>query len=120
MEIIFQAHHAVISDYMRQRAERILHRLAKRVRESVTEAIVRFERDSGDCRVELELKVPRHRRLVADGRGRFYGPALAIAAARLEAQLPTKDTVKTRTRARPHDRARVATTTFRLRRCPRS
>lgn len=103
MNIIFHAHHAVISDHMRQRAERIMHRLSRKVREEPTEAFVRFERDGGDCRVELELRVPRHRRLVAEARHRFYGPALALAATRLEAQLPTKDTVKTRTR----DRARM-------------
>ena len=37
---------------------------------------------------------------MAEGSARFYGPALALAASRLEAQLPVKDTVKTRTRAR--------------------
>ena len=92
---------------MRQRAERVMHRLAKRLRETPTEAIVRFERDSGDCRVELQLNAPRHRPMVAEARGRFYGPALALAAQRLEAQLPTKDTVKTRTRERARMIGRV-------------
>lgn len=100
MEIIFHSHHAVISDYMRQRAERVMTKIAKRLHETPTDAIVRFERDSGDCRVELQLNAPRHRPFVAEGRGRFYGPALAVAAARLQRQLPTKDTVKTRTRER--------------------
>jgi ribosome-associated translation inhibitor RaiA len=100
VEIIFQAHHAVISAHMRQRAERVMNKIAKRLHETATDAVVRFERDSGDCRVELQLNAPRHRPFVAEGRGRFYGPALAVAAARLEKQLPTKDTPKTRTRER--------------------
>jgi hypothetical protein len=37
-------------------------------------------------RVELEL-LARGRRLVAEGTGRYYGPALSSALAHLEAQL---------------------------------
>jgi len=107
VEIIFHAHHAVISPHMRQRAERAVQRIAKRLHTEPTEAIVRFERDSGDCRVELQLNAPRQRRIVAEGRGRFYGPALVQAAARLEAQLPRKDTPKTRTRQRARMLGRV-------------
>ena len=107
MEIIFHAHHAVISDHMRQRAERVMNRIAKRLHTEPTDAIVRFERDSGVCRVELQMNAPRQRRLVAEGHGRFYGPALAQAAARLEAQLPHKDTPKTRTRQRARMLGRV-------------
>ena len=107
MEIIFHAHHAVISAHMRQRAERAVNRIAKRLHTPPTEAIVRFERDSGVCRVELQLNAPRQRRLVAEGHGRFYGPALAEAASRLEAQLPHKDTPKTRTRERARMIGRV-------------
>ena len=100
MEIIFHAHHTVISDNMRKRAERAVARIAKRLHATPTEAIVRCERDSGACSVKLQINAPRQRRLVAEGHGRFYGPALAEAAHRLEAQLPQKDTPKTRTRAR--------------------
>ena len=107
MEIIFHAHHAVISDHMRQKAERAVNRIARRLHTEPTDAIVRFERDSGVCRVELQLNAPRQRRLVAEGRGRFYGPALTQAAGRLEAQVPRKDTPKTRTRQRARMIGRV-------------
>lgn len=86
MEIIFHAHHAVISDRMRARAERAVHKLAGRLRRPV-DAIVRFEQDGPMHRVEIMLHAPRRRALVAMARHRTFGPALAEAAARLETQL---------------------------------
>jgi ribosome-associated translation inhibitor RaiA len=86
VEIIFHAHHAVISNGMRERAFRALHKLAGRVRRPV-DAIVRFEQDGPVRRVEIVLHAPRRRSLVAQGYNRTYGPALAEAVARMEAQL---------------------------------
>ena len=99
MEIIFHAHHAVISDHMRQRAERLVRKLASRLSRPV-DAIVRFEQDNPVRRVEIVLHAPRCRRLVAEGSARNYGPALSQAAARMEAQLKrVKRTPKARARA---------------------
>ena len=99
MEIIFHAHHAVISDHMRQRAERLIRKLAGRLSRPV-DAVVRFEQDNPVRRVEIVLHAPRCRRLVAEGSARNYGPALSQAAARMEAQLKrVKRTPKARARA---------------------
>jgi ribosome-associated translation inhibitor RaiA len=99
VEIIFHGHHAVMSDHMRSRAERVVRKLASRLSRPV-DAIVRFERDGPTRRIELVLHAPRGRRLVAEGYGRTYGPALGEAAARLQAQLNhVKRTPKSRARA---------------------
>ena len=86
MQIIFHSHNAVISDAMKHRAEQLVAKLAERARRTV-DAVVRFERDGPVRRVEILLHAPRCRALVAEGRARTYGPALAEAAQRLQAQL---------------------------------
>ncbi|GAC1698838.1 MAG: hypothetical protein NVS9B3_16160 [Gemmatimonadaceae bacterium] len=85
MDVIFHAHNAVISDHLRLRAERGVRRVGRRLRRSM-EALVRVERDGRRCRIEIALRCPRHRTLVAEGTANFYGPALAAALARLDAQ----------------------------------
>ncbi|MDQ3696462.1 MAG: HPF/RaiA family ribosome-associated protein [Gemmatimonadota bacterium] len=98
MEIIFHAHRAVISDNMRARAERAVRKLATRVRRAV-HAVVRFEQDGPVRRVEVVLNAAGRRALVAEGVGRNYGPALAAAIERIEAQLEhRKRTPKARAR----------------------
>lgn len=89
MQIVFQAHHAVISDHMRARSERTVRKLAKKLKRAV-DAIVRFETDGKVRNVELILHAPGKRSLVAKGTARHYGPALAAAAARMDAQLAHK------------------------------
>jgi ribosome-associated translation inhibitor RaiA len=98
VDIIFQAHHATISDRMRARAERAVQKLAGRfVR--VVDAVVRFEEDGPTRRVEIVLRTPRRRNLVAEGHSRrFYGPALAEAVHRLQAQIPKKRLTRPRAR----------------------
>lgn len=85
MEIIFQAHHASVSPRLRERAERAVRKAALRVRRAV-DAVIRFEGDGPDRRVEIVLRAPRHRAIVAEGRDASFGPALSTAVARLEAQ----------------------------------
>jgi len=98
VEIIFQAHHATISDGMRARAERAVNKAARRLGRAV-DAVVRFEGDGPTRRVEIQLRSPRNRNLVAEGRSpRFFGPALAAAVDRLMAQIPKKDTPRARRR----------------------
>jgi ribosome-associated translation inhibitor RaiA len=99
VEIVIQSHHAAVSDGMRDRAMRAVEKLAARLRRAV-DAVVRFEEDGPTRRVEIVLHAPRQRRLVACGESRFFGPALAEAVTRLEAQArQTKATLKARTRA---------------------
>ena len=86
MDIIFQAHHAVISDLLRSRAERYVRKLAVMLGRPVN-ALVRFESDGRQRRVEIHLHAPRRHALVAEARHQTYGPALAAAAEHLAAQI---------------------------------
>ena len=99
VEIIFHAHKAVISSNMHARAERVVRKLAARLKRPV-DAIVRFEQDGPTRRVEILLHAPGKRSLVAEGSSRYFGPALTGAATRIEAQLRhLKRTPKARARA---------------------
>lgn len=86
MEILFQSHNATITDRLRERAERLVRRLATRLGR-VVDVTLRFEGDGKQRRVELVFHVAGGKRLVAEGTGRYYGPALAQAGSRLKAQL---------------------------------
>lgn len=86
MEIIFHAHHAVISARMRRRAELAVQRAAARLTRTV-DAIVRFEQDGPVKRVEIVLHAPRQRNIVALAEDRFYGRALSAAIDKLSAQV---------------------------------
>lgn len=98
MEILFQSHHAQVSDRMRERARIAVTKLGSRLVRAVN-AVVRFEEDGPTRRVEIVLHAPRRRAIVAEGTGRFFGPALAHAIDRLEAQArQVKRTPKTRSR----------------------
>jgi hypothetical protein len=96
MEIIFHEHHATVSDYMRQRAAAGVRRLTARLERAV-DAVVRFEADGPTRRVEIILRTPRHKRLVAKAEGRYFGPVLGVVLARLRPQIAA---VKRTTRAR--------------------
>ena len=97
MEIVWHAHNAVVSDRLRARAEHGVEKAASRLNRSVT-ATIRFEREGTRCRVELVLNAARHKTLVAEGNGRYYGPALATALEHLETQVAReRRTVKQRT-----------------------
>lgn len=85
MEIHFHAHHADVSTAMRTRAERQVRRAAARI-PRVVEAVIRFEADGPTKRVSLALRAPKHHDLLGRGEGRFFGPALAQALARVLAQ----------------------------------
>ena len=107
MEILFQSHHAQVSDRMRERARIAVTRLGERLARAVN-AVIRFEEDGPTRRVEIVLRAPRHRNLVAEGCARYYGPALAEAVERLQAQIPKKRAVRVRARGTrsPNGRAR--------------
>ena len=85
MEIIFQSHHATVSQHMRDRAERGVRKIAARLARAV-DAVVRFEADGPTRRVEIVLHAPRHRDVRAEGAAPRFASALAIALDRLDAQ----------------------------------
>jgi ribosome-associated translation inhibitor RaiA len=85
VDIVFQSHHATVPDRVRQNAARSLLKLGQRLTRPAS-AVIRFEEDGRMRRVELELQASG-RRLVAEGTGRYYGPALTAALAHLEAQM---------------------------------
>jgi ribosome-associated translation inhibitor RaiA len=85
VEIVFQSHHATVPERVRQQSARALEKLGQRLTRPVS-GIIRFEEDGRMRRVELEVTA-RGRRVVAEGSGRYFGPALTAALAHLEAQL---------------------------------
>ncbi len=105
MEIHFHAHHADVSETMRTRAERDVLKAAARI-PRVVEAIIRFEQDGALRRVSLTFKAPMHHDIVGSAEGRYFGPALTLALARLRAQVAKEDQVKPKGRAHQLARAR--------------
>jgi ribosome-associated translation inhibitor RaiA len=86
MELLLHSHNATVSDVIRERAERLVRRLAPRFGR-VVDATVRFADDGPLRRVEIEVHQAGGRRIVCAGTGRYFGPALAHAGAALRAQL---------------------------------
>jgi ribosome-associated translation inhibitor RaiA len=108
MDIVFHGHRATVSDHMRQRAVSGVRKLTARLDRAV-DASIRFEQDGRTRRVEIVLRAPRHRRLVAEAEGRYFGPALGEALAHLGTQIGgLKKTVRARA-ARVRAVARTAT-----------
>lgn len=85
MEIVIHSHHAEVSEYMRKRAVRAVERVAARI-PRIVEGIIRFEEDGPTRRVTVTLRAPKHHDLMGKGEGRFYGPALVAAIAKVNAQ----------------------------------
>lgn len=50
------------------------------------EGIIRFEQDGKTRRITVTLRAPRHKDLMGKGEGRFYGPSLTAAIAKVNAQ----------------------------------
>ena len=97
MEIIFQSHHAPISPFMRERAERGVRKIAARLTR-VVDAVVRFEADGPLRRVLIMLHAPRHHDVRAEGSAPRVAGALSQALRRLDEQ--TRDP-KRRPRTNP-------------------
>jgi ribosome-associated translation inhibitor RaiA len=85
LEIIFHSHHAAVSEHMRKRAARAVERAATRI-PRIVEAIVRFEEDGPTRRVTVTLRAPKHHDIMGSAEGRFFGPALTQAVARVLSQ----------------------------------
>ncbi|HEY7895308.1 MAG TPA: HPF/RaiA family ribosome-associated protein [Gemmatimonadaceae bacterium] len=86
MDITVQAHQVEVSSFLRTRAERMIRRLAAMLHRPV-DAVVRFEQDGEERRVEIVLHAPKRRSLVGAAHHRNAGPALAEAGRRVEAQI---------------------------------
>ena len=86
MEIVFHSHHATVSDRMRLRAVHGLEKLGRRMI-GIVDASVRFEQDGAVRVVELVMRAPGRRQLVAKASGRYWGPAIAEALRGLEQQI---------------------------------
>ncbi|HEX5580430.1 MAG TPA: HPF/RaiA family ribosome-associated protein [Gemmatimonadaceae bacterium] len=100
MEIQFKSHHADITDGMRERAERALRKLGARLPRAV-DSVVRFERDGRARRVEILVRAPGRRTLVAEGTAERFPSALSAAVQRLDQQ--------TRESKRPSRRSQAET-----------
>lgn len=99
MDIQFHAHHADVSDSMRKRAEREVVRAAERV-PRVVKAIIRFEQDGALRRVSLAFRAPKGHDLIGSAEGRYFGPALTLALARVKAQVGKEQRGLSKGRAR--------------------
>lgn len=86
MEIVIHSHHATVSDHMRKRAVRQVQRAAERI-PRVVDAIIRFEEDNGTKRVTLTLRAPRHHDVMGRAEGKYFGPAITAALARVMTQV---------------------------------
>lgn len=86
MDIVIHSHHASVSEHMRKQAIRQVERAAARIPRTV-EAIIRFEEDGGAKRVTLTLRAPRHHDLMGRAEGRFFGPAITAAIAKVMTQV---------------------------------
>lgn len=86
MEIILHAHHAEVPANLQRDAIEAVKVIAARLKR-VVDAIVRFESDGPERRVEIVLRAPRRREVVAQGFDRQFEPALALALTRLQSQV---------------------------------
>lgn len=86
MEIILHAHHAEVPANLQRDAVEAVKTIAARLRR-VVDAIVRFESDGPERKVEIVLRAPRRREVVAQGFDRQFEPALALALTRLQTQV---------------------------------
>jgi ribosome-associated translation inhibitor RaiA len=85
MEIILHAHHAEVTESLREHAEAAIHRIAARVHR-VANAIVRFIGDGTTRRVEIVLQGTRTRPLFAHHR--LESQVARVRSQRLRRQAP--------------------------------
>ena len=85
MEIVFSHRGIALTESMLKKAELAILKAAERVPRA-TGAVVRFEEDGPERRVEIVFTAPQGVRLVASASGRFWGPALDDAVNKLVRQ----------------------------------
>lgn len=86
LHIVFQIHHADASETLQQKAARAIEKLATRLRGAV-DATVRIAGGGAMQRVEIAVRRPRRRALVAVGTDRQVEGALTQALTALESQI---------------------------------
>lgn len=108
MDIHVHEHHASISDAMRKRAERLVVKAAERI-PRVVSATIHFEQDGAVRRVTIAMHAPRHHDLMGRAEGRYFGPALVTALARVKSQASKekRGLGKGRAKVRARSRARA-------------
>jgi len=87
----------VISDDLRARAERAVHKAAGRLGRPV-DATIRFAEDGPTRRVEIVLHAAKQPPVVAAAEARRFGPALSVAAARLNTRVARSEAPDARAR----------------------
>lgn len=95
MELVFSHRGISLTESMLKKAERAVLKAAERIPRA-TGATVRFEEDGPERRVEIIFTAPRGTRLVATSAGRYWGPALKDALARLVRQASKERRTPTR------------------------
>ncbi len=85
MELVFSHHGIALTQSMLKKAERAVLTAAERIPRA-TSASVRFHADGPERRVEIVFAAPRGTRLLAHAVGRYWGPALTEALAKLVRQ----------------------------------
>ncbi len=85
MEIVFSHRGIALTESMLKKAERAILKASERAPRA-TGALVRFEQDGPERRVEIVFTAPQGVRLVASASGRFWGPALDDALVKLVRQ----------------------------------
>ena len=104
MEIILHAHHAEVTENLREKAEAAIRRIATRLHR-VANAIIRFIGDGPTRRVEIVLRGARSRELFVHADAHDFAPALATAVHRLESQVARVRAKRVRRNSSPGDRA---------------
>ena len=85
MELVFSHRGIALTQSMLKKAEAAVRKAADRIPRA-TGAIVRFDEDGPERRVEIVFNGPRGTRLVAAAVGRYWGPALNAALIKLVRQ----------------------------------
>lgn len=85
MELVFSHRGIALTQSMLKRAERAVLKASERIPRA-TSALVRFDEDGPERRVEIVFTAPRGTRLVATASARYWGPALNAALAKLVRQ----------------------------------
>jgi hypothetical protein len=85
VEMVFSHRGIALTQSMLKKAERAVLKAAERIPRA-TGAIVRFDEDGPERRVEIVFTAPRGTRLVAAAAGRYWGPALNAALVKLVRQ----------------------------------
>ncbi len=85
MHMVFSHRGIALTQSMLKKAERAVLTAAERIPRA-TGAVVRFEEDGPERRVEIVFTAPRGTRVVASAAGRYWGPALNAALTKLVRQ----------------------------------